>query len=86
MITTDYPAELYAKVVTAIGMSFSQCLDHRERKVAENSIIEFLSAMEFTGDEITEALEQASGQDAETDEFIDAMIAQVRADSDGDDS
>ncbi|HAJ4242738.1 TPA: hypothetical protein HLU32_19835 [Escherichia coli] len=74
MIRTDYPRQLREKVVTAIRCSFISCTNDEERYIAGCSIVEFLTAMEFTAEEAIEVLRMADGSDSETDEVIDRMI------------
>lgn len=78
MINTDYPNELRAALTSAVQMSFADCSDHHERYIAGNCIIEFLSALSMTDEEIISVLQEASGDSAEVDEYIDAMIANIQ--------
>ena len=62
----------------AIRCCFADCDDHRERCSAGDHIIEFLTAFNFTDDEIIDALKASDGMDAEADDYIDEMIARIR--------
>lgn len=45
-----------------------------ERYVVECTIVEFLTAMEFTAAESIDVLKQSDGNDIETDDVIDRLI------------
>lgn len=40
-------------------------------------IVEFLTALNFTDEEIVAALLAADGSDAETDDYIDEMVSRI---------
>lgn len=69
----------WGNVVSAIRNSFIGCHTHDERIQAGNCIVEFLAAFSFSDGEIIKALRQADGMDVETDDFIDEMIANIKA-------
>lgn len=69
----------WGNVVSAIRNSFVGCQDSGERIEIGNCIVEFLAAFSFTDSEMIEALGQAAGMDVETDDFIDEMIANIKA-------
>ncbi|WP_267411918.1 hypothetical protein [Pantoea sp. GM_Pan_4] len=78
MINTDYPNELRCNLVSAIKGCFADCSDQSELYIAGNCIVEILSALSMSDDELVSVLESASGDAAEVDEYIDKMIANIR--------
>jgi len=78
MINTDYPNELRGSLVSAIKGCFADCSDQSELFIAGNCIVEILSALSMSDDELVSVLESASGDAAEVDEYIDKMIANIR--------
>ncbi|MQL25218.1 hypothetical protein EI011_24325, partial [Escherichia coli] len=58
----------------AIKCSFISCRTDEERYVVECTIVEFLTAMEFTAAESIDVLKQSDGNDIETDDVIDRLI------------
>lgn len=78
MINTEYPNELRAALVSAVQVSFADCSDHHELYIAGNCVIEFLSALSMSDAEIIAVLQDASGDAAEVDDYIDQMIANIK--------
>ncbi|MBU9829847.1 hypothetical protein J1779_07870 [Rahnella sp. FC061912-K] len=64
-------------VHSAIRNSFVGCSDYNQRDVVGMCIVEFLTALNFTDEEIVAALLAADGSDAETDDYIDEMVSRI---------
>lgn len=77
MINTDYPQYLRANLVAAIKGCFSDCSDDRELYIAGNCIVEILSALSMSDEELVSVLQDASGDAAEVDDYIDKMISYI---------
>ncbi len=77
MINTDYPNELRSNLVLAIKGCFADCSDHHELYIAGNCIVEILSALSMSDDELVSVLQDASGDAAEVDEYIDKIISNI---------
>ncbi|WP_312631562.1 hypothetical protein [Pantoea piersonii] len=71
MITTDYPQDLKQKLSDAVACSFASCLREQEYRVVTCAIVEFLTALDMTQEEVREVLLKADGMDADTDRCID---------------
>lgn len=74
MIDTEYPNDLKQKLQDAVAGSFSACLQVQEYRAVTSSVIEFLSALNLTQDEVREVLQRADGMDVETDRCLDEII------------
>lgn len=74
MINTDYPEDLKQKLRDAVAGSFSSCLYQQEYRAVTSAVVEFLTALNITADEIKDLLSRADGMDAETDRCIDEII------------
>lgn len=77
MIKVEYSSEVEINLITAIRMSLNNCINNKERMIAGNTIIEFLSALVFSDNEIIEMLKLSGGVDKETDDYIDYMITSI---------
>lgn len=77
MINTDYPGELRTNLVTAVKGCFADCADQSELYIAGNCIVEILSALSMSDQELVSVLQDASGDAAEVDEYIDKMISNI---------
>lgn len=77
MITTDYPNELRNNLVAAVKGCFADCADQSELYIAGNCIVEILSALSMSDQELVSVLQDASGDAAEVDEYIDKMISNI---------
>ena len=71
MITTDYPEDLKQKISDAVAGSFASCLHEQEYRAVTSTIVEFLTALNFTQPEVSEILFKAEGMDVDTDRCID---------------
>ena len=78
MITTDYPKELRTNLVRAVQGCFADCANHHELYIAGSCIVETLSALSMSDEELISVLQDASGYAAEVDEHIDKMIANIQ--------
>jgi len=78
MINTDYPKELRANLISAVKGCFADCSDQRELYIAGNCIVEILSALSMSDEELVSVLQDASGDAAEVDDYIDQMIANIK--------
>ncbi len=78
MINTDHPKELRNNLISAVKGCFSDCSDQRELYIAGNCIVEILSALSMSDDELVSVLQDASGDAAEVDDYIDEMIANIK--------
>jgi len=77
MINTDYPNELRTNLVAAVKGCFADCADQSELYIAGNCIVEILSALSMSDQELVSVLQDASGDAAEVDEYIDKMISNI---------
>lgn len=77
MINTDYLGELRTNLVTAVKGCFADCADQSELYIAGNCIVEILSALSMSDQELVSVLQDASGDAAEVDEYIDKMISNI---------
>ena len=78
MINTDYAKELRTNLVSAVKGCFADCANQSELYIAGNCIVEILSALSMSNGELISVLQDASGDAAEVDEYIDRMIANIR--------
>lgn len=78
MIKTDHPKELRTNLISAVKGCFADCSDQRELYIAGNCIVEILSALSMSDDELVSLLQDASGDAAEVDDYIDKMIANIK--------
>lgn len=78
MINTDYQKELRTNLVSAVKGCFADCADQSEMYIAGNCIVEILSALSMSDDELISVLQDASGDAAEVDDYIDEMIANIK--------
>lgn len=78
MINTYYPKELHTNLVSAVKGCFAGCTDQSELYIAGNCIVEILSALSMSDEELISVLQEASGDAAEVDEYIDAMISNIQ--------
>lgn len=74
MIYTDDPQDLKAKLADAVAGTFSLCLHEQEYRIATHAIVEFLTALNLTSEELFEVTRRAYGMDAQTDDCIDQLI------------
>lgn len=77
MINTDYPGELRTNLVAAVKGCFADCADQSELYIAGNCIVEILSALSMSDQELVSVLQDSSGDAAEVDEYIDKMISNI---------
>ena len=77
MINTDCPNELRTNLVAAVKGCFADCSDQNELYIAGNCIVEILSALSMSDKELVSVLQDASGDAAEVDEYIDKMISNI---------
>jgi hypothetical protein len=78
MINTDYPNELRTNLIAAVKGCFADCADQQEFYIAGNCIVEILSALSMSDEELVSVLQDASGDAAEVDDYIDKMIANIK--------
>jgi hypothetical protein len=74
MINTDYPGDLKQKLQDAVSGSFAGCLQEREYRAVTSAVVEFLTALNLTVDEVREVLQRADGMDVDTDRCLDEII------------
>lgn len=74
MINTDYPGDLKQRLGDAVAGSFASCLHEQEYRAVTSAIVEFLTALNLTGEEVSEVLQRAEGMDVDTDRCIDEII------------
>ncbi|WP_130834305.1 hypothetical protein [[Erwinia] mediterraneensis] len=74
MINTDYPSDLKEKLGNAVAGSFASCLYEQEYRAVTSAIVEFLTALNLTAEEVSEVLRRADGRGADTDRCIDEII------------
>jgi hypothetical protein len=65
-------------VYQAISSSIEFCDSREEYESVGNCVIEMLASLGFGDDAIIDALQVASGQSKEADDFIDEMIARIK--------
>lgn len=64
-------------VYQAVSNCINTCAEH-DMEIAGNCVVEMLTAFGFDDDAIIDALQVASGQSKEADDFIDEMIARIK--------
>lgn len=78
MITTYYQNGIRHDLITAIKGCLADCEDQSELFIAGNCIVDILSALSMSDDELVSVLQGASGDSAEVDDYIDMMIANIK--------
>ena len=65
-------------VYQAVSNCINTCADSHDMEIASHCVVEMLTAFGFDDDAIIDALQVASGQSKEADDFIDEMIARIK--------
>lgn len=65
-------------VYQAVSNCINQCFNLSDMEIAGHCVVEMLTAFGFDDDAIIDALQVASGQSKEADDFIDEMIARIK--------
>ncbi|WP_240343570.1 hypothetical protein [Erwinia persicina] len=74
MINTDYPGDLKQRLQDAVAGSFAGCLQEQEYRAVTSAVVEFLTALNLTVDEVREVFQHSDGMDADTDRCLDEII------------
>lgn len=74
MINTDFPDDLKQRLRDAVAGSFAGCMLEQEYRAVTSAVVEFLTALDITADEIKDLLSRADGMDFDTDRCIDEII------------
>lgn len=65
-------------VYQAVSNCINTCADWPDMEIAGHCVVEMLTAFGFDDDAIIDALQVASGQSKDADDFIDEMIARIK--------